>query len=121
MEKGRFLESIHGSQDYQYGGKVYRPKRVHPILYNGEPLTESYYILIDPAEIEESPVIVVFLTVGGKKSPLKRSEYKIHMDQITPDNPGNGLEIIEENKLVVDFHNDMEVSKQQLLNQLLGR
>jgi len=121
-EKGRFSGYGHpGATNYQYSGRVYQPKSVHPILYYGEPLTETYYLLVDPAELIESNTVDLFFTVGGRKSPLKHSEYKIHVNNLTPAHPENGLEVLVENKLVADLHTEMDITKEQLLHALIGR
>ncbi len=121
-EKGRFVGYGHpGATNYRHNGRMYRPNNVHPILYYGEPLTETYFLLVDPDELEGSTTFDVFIMVGGKKSPLKRSEYKIHLHQISPENPENGLEVIVENRLVADMHVEMDLSKEQMLQQMLNR
>lgn len=122
-ERGKFLESIypHKSSNYRFEGKVYRPSNVHDILYYGEPLTENFYIIMDPEEVKGVNEFDLIMTIGGRKSPQKWSTYRTNLAQLESGNINEGLTIIEENKLVIDSHSELGKTKNQILNDLLGR
>jgi hypothetical protein len=121
-EKGRFFESIyqHKSSNYIYDGRVYKPHISHPILYYGEPITENYYIVIDPDELIPSTTLEIIFSIGGRKSPQKRSTFLIDIALTSSANLRGGFSTIENNKLVIDSHLDEGMNKDMILGRLIN-
>lgn len=122
INKGKFLNSTYhiNKLDYLHDGNVYKPHKSHPILYYGEPITESYYIEIDPYDLNESSTIEIIFSIGGRKSPQKRSRFSIDLSNTTSENLLGGFLIIEDNKLVIDSHLDTGMNKDLILKKLLN-
>ena len=119
-ERGIFKNSVYPqyTDNYRFEGKVFRPRKKHEILYYGEPVLDSLSIIIDPNELTENREFDIIIVFGGIKSPQKRSYYTISIEK--SEDKEVLAEIIrkDENKLVVESHEEMGFTKNDLLDNM---
>ncbi len=126
--QGIFMRSqlAHHSHMYSKNGHQLIYKDIINVLHFGAPEVYSERIQINPNEIlnHHSNKIQLFLTFGGKNSPLKSSEYTLNLRAINwsdVENPNYLFESIVENKLFSEIQKDKEMTREKTLEAVLER
>jgi len=102
-------------------GKEYRVQNVKDVLYFGEPLEISHGIIIEPVEFQNDFNLNIYLRFGGKKSPMKASEYTLSFENPRPSNWNELIVDSKENRLISEIHADLGTTRERILQNLLGR
>lgn len=109
--------------NYAYRGKLLRRINVKDIVFYGEPITESYTIVLTKSELSSNNYqIKINLFFGTKSSPMKCSRYTIDLNQKNVDEPNKTMFIeISENLLMSEFKEELGQSDKDSLEAILLR
>jgi hypothetical protein len=105
---------------YNYDGHLLIYENRIDFLHFGAPNCHSEKIQFSPHETE----VTLILMFGGKKSPLKTSMYTLDLSEIdwnNTDNPNYLFKEINENKMNSDGQAELNISKTEMLTEMLGR
>lgn len=96
------------------------------VLHYGAPFREPEQIKINATYLKHNfnDKVELYLYFGGKKSPLKVSNYKLDLSKIdwgNTENPNYLFEEINENNLISEEREKSNRSKTDTLKELLGR
>lgn len=108
---------------YSMNGHQLVHKDLINVLHFGQPNLHSERIIINPNELmKNSYRLGLFLTFGGKKSPLKISEYTINLSNINWDNAANTpFESINENQLFSEMRVALGQTIEEQISSIIGR
>lgn len=120
--KGIFARAMDAnfSDMYSYGGHLLIFENKINFLHFGAPNMHQERIQFSPYEKE----VNFILMFGGKKSPLKTSQYTLNFSKIDWNNTTNPHYLfteISENKTNADGQAELNISKADTLRNLLGR
>lgn len=116
-----------GVSDRQYMYSMSGHQLVHKgligVLHFGQPNLHSERIIINPNELmKNNHRLGLFLTFGGKKSPLKISEYTINLSRIDWGNAANTpFESINENQLSSEMRMALGQTIEEQISGVIGR
>ena len=107
---------------YKMKGSELRMPKAKEILHYGEPIIDTYSILIKPDQlIKNHYKLDLYLFFGGRYSPQKRSTYSLDLRKIEMDNYNKLFVQIIENKLASEEKEELGVSDQDSVKFFLGR
>lgn len=107
---------------YKMKGAELRINTAKEILHYGEPLIDSFSILINPTELRKNNYEVdLYLFFGGRYSPQKRSTYTLNLKNLDVGNLNMLFVKIIENKLASEEKEELGVSDQDSVKFFLGR
>jgi hypothetical protein len=97
-----------------------------PVLYYGRPLRNQLNIIIAKTALEKrSRIFKMVLTLGGKKSPAKISNYVLDFNLFDSGRDEGNLNYLmtkaKENQFYSDAQKDKGSGKEKLLREILGR
>ena len=115
----------HTSHNYAMEGHQYANINNIDILHYGAPEMTSQRLIfnLDNLESQHNSEMVLLLFFGGKKSPLKFSEYKLNFGNgpINAQSPAGLITNIEENVLASEKQKALGTTRESLLKSLLKR
>jgi len=127
-QEGVFADSTDPSyiHFYKLGGHQRVSKRSFSILHFGSPIREGERIIINSTSVQQQfdNKVTLYLHFGGKKSPLKVSNYELDFSKINwadSDNPNYLFSEINENKSISDEREKEGVKKSETIKDMLGR
>nr|WP_294898575.1 ATP-binding protein [uncultured Pedobacter sp.] len=95
------------------------------LLHFGTPMMKNDKIILTVDELTKNDFSVsIVLTIGGEKSPVKASNYKLNLKNINLDNPEDISDLIielNENQLLSEKQEQMGTTRSTTLTQALGR
>jgi hypothetical protein len=96
------------------------------VLYYGRPLRNQLNIIIAKTALEKrSRIFKMVLTLGGKKSPAKISNYVLDFNLFDSGRDEGNLNYLmtkaKENQFYSDAQKDKGSGKEKLLREILGR
>jgi hypothetical protein len=121
-KEGIFTRSLTPGNEEMFGykGHMLIFKNFIDILHFGAGNLHSERLQFSPYTRE----VELDLMFGGKKSPMKRSNYKLDLSLIDlnkPDNPNYLITEINENKTSAEIHSELGYSKERTIKEFLGR
>jgi len=107
---------------YNMDGHEYRNFNAKEIFYYGEPLTETQTIILDPVDIpKQNNEGELFFIFGGRKSPQKKSTYKLNLNALNSFDSSKIFTSFEENITNHEVVNKIGKTKEEHLKKILGR
>lgn len=121
-KEGIFTRSLTpGNEEmFGYNGHMLIFKNFIDILHFGAGNLHSERLQFSPYTRE----VELDLMFGGKKSPMKRSNYKLNLSLIDlnkPDNPNYLITEMNENKTSAEIQSELGYSKERTIKEFLGR
>jgi len=112
------------SKNYIYDGHMYVHKNLNEILHFGAPDRNTQRIIIDMDKLagEHNYKMDLILTFGGRKSPLKLSEYKLDFSgSISANNPVGIIKNLSENKLMSEHQREIGSTRENQIKTIVKR
>ena len=111
---------------YIYNGHQLIFKDFIDVLHFGTPNMHNERLIFDPHDLvnNHNNEIRLLLSFGGKKSPVKTSEYKLNLNNLNwtqTDTPNYLITEIEENILIYDKQEELGTTREDTLRRTLGR
>jgi len=123
ISNGMFIGSgIENSESYRLDGSEYFKDNLKSIFYYGEPVREAEILsfkkdkLINPLNIT-----TLYVSVAGKHSPRKISEYILDFNNFDYLNPNKIIVQKKENQLMKDSHFEKGTNKKSILEGIFGK
>jgi len=115
---GFFVSQSQAQEPYNYTA-------IEPLLHYGTPMMNNQRIMFNPAQAQQRNFnAAVTLSIGGKKSPVKTSDYSLNLQGIDLDNSGNTSNLVTsytENELLSDKQDRLGTTRENTLLAILGR
>ena len=127
--QGIFAGSMNSTNEglvYAYEGHQLIHKDLIKTIHYGGPNKHHAKLIFNPVKLsgEMKNTVNLMLTFGGRKSPMKSSDYTLDMSKIQWDNKENPNYLIQEadeNVLFSELQNRNNTTKKDQLKGLLGR
>lgn len=115
---GCFESQLHREEPYNFTAN-------EPLLHYGAPMMNNQTILFTPAQSQQRNFnSIVTLSVGGKNSPVKTSDYRLNLQAINLDNIQDTTNLVTtrtENELLSDKQDRLGTTRESTLFTVLGR
>lgn len=111
------------AHNFDFNGKVYVNREIIEVLHYGMPATESLQIVITGSDLAQTnSKLELFLQFGGEASPLQESRYVFNLRPLQPSEKANVLiESYSENLLLAEMQTKNGKTKEEIINEALGR
>ena len=104
---------------YRMDGHEYYVDPLKDVFHYGEPIRENNVIIVNPhGTLEDNLHFKIMVMFGGKKSPMKSSEYTLDLSRIHDYDPNNMIIERKENRTMFDIQREKGVNKQDIINRL---
>lgn len=102
-----------------YGSEFYKDNAKN-IFYFGEPVREANTVFFDIVQLAKKEFIAtIFISFGGKFSPMKSSIYKLNFKDLHNKKPSEIIVEKTENRLTKDIQDEKGVNKSSLIKDLM--
>lgn len=115
---GHFRTQTNSPEPYNFIGQ-------EPRLHFGSPMMNTQRIVLTPQQINQCNFTLhLMLSISGKKSPVKISDYTLNLHNIDLNNPKNTTNLISamtENELLSERQDRLGTTREITLLNILGR
>jgi len=112
ISKGRF----HGTNS----GEL-RLQNLKDVLYYGESLLEHQTIYFDPNDFNDDYEVDLVMSFGGKKGPMKVSNYKLDLSDLNPNHLNDLIIDRKENITLKELQDSKGTTRESILKTFLER
>lgn len=112
-----------GKGKYDLNGAQWIMENVAEVLHYGAPIASSNFIVISENQMRQhNNEMELLLGLGGRYSPFRVSDYKLHLRKLNPgENPNNLIVEKKENIFSHEQPESMSASKEDKLKRILNR
>jgi len=115
---GHFHSQANSPEPYNFIGQESR-------LHFGSPMMNTQRIVLTPQQINQSNFTLhLMLSISGKKSPVKTSDYTLNLHNIDLNNPNDTTHLVSamtENELLSEKQDRLGTTRKTTLLNILGR